>query len=246
MKFITAILLFVNLAHAETVDLNRMDKALRTVDADTVVAFDLDNTVLQAAQTLGTDQFFGFLVKKAAELGLEGDAAIEWALREATPIQPVTKVQAVEQRTPALIADLQERGITVFALTARPAIWTKGTLRQVRSLGVNFKVTAPEFAYDTASGYVEDGVIFLARGANKGRALVSLLKEHPKRIIFIDDKLSNVQSVESALSTTSIEHLSVRYGGADARVRAFNEDVAMCEWAEFKATGRFLRDEDCI
>lgn len=246
MNFLIFLFLSLAAANARTVDLKYMSEALQTVDAETVVIFDLDNTVLQAVQTLGTDQFFSFLVQTAESQGITGEAAKEWALDRATPIQPVTRVEAVEATTPMLIDRLQRRGITVFALTARPTAWSEGTIRQVQSLGVDFRITSP--ALENAipgAGTSQNGVIFLAKGANKGEALLAFLKHTPKKILFIDDKLSNVQSVETALNKTQIEHLTVRYGAADARVAAFDPAVAMCEWQAFEERGEFLSDAEC-
>jgi hypothetical protein len=244
---VIAFLTNLSISAAEVRELPTMAQAVATADRHTLVIFDLDNTVLEAKQMLGSDQFFGYLMELAKKRGLDENAAKEWSLSKAGYVQPRTGVQAVEAITPALIQSLQKRGIFVMALTARPAGWADSTLKQVASLGVDFRATAPRLisAPMESAGHFVNGVFFLTKKSNKGAAMLEILKQTStsvNRVLFIDDKTSNIESVEKALAQTSIAHLSIRYSAADAKVANFRADIAQCEWQEYFAGHGFITD----
>lgn len=231
MKTIVALyLIFATLlARAEIHEIRSMREAEPWIARAGVVVFDLDNTVLEARQMLGSDQFFTHLLRKAAERGLSGAAATDWALERNALVQPRGPVRAVEEETPALIDRLGRTGRSVFALTARPVAWEQGTLGQLRGLGVVFP----------------DGVRFLPRGRTKGEELLAALRASGKGangVVFIDDKLHHVESVERALTDAGYQVWSLRYGAADATVAAFDPAVADFEWDYFLRYDTFLSD----
>lgn len=242
----------LSLAQAKIQEALTMEEVKPFVNSKTIVVFDLDNTVFESVQTLGSDQFFGkYLLKAAESSNLEGKKALDWALEKATLVQPLSKVQAVEAITPAWIRDLQKKSIVTFGLTSRPKAWKEGTIQQLTSVGVNFSLSA-KLSQDrpvgpNKQGELYHGVIFMGDGGAKGDYLLEFLKQNGmtgSRVVFIDDKLGNVQSVETVLNPTEIEHLSVRYGAADEKVKAFNYEVADFEWKYFLKCKIFLSDLD--
>jgi len=61
----------------------------------------------------------------------------------------------------------------------------------------------------------------------------------PKRVIFIDDKMSNIQDVVLPLKSRVLNALA--YGcGADERVKAYDPEIADVQW---KAFPRILTDK---
>lgn len=255
MKFIQGFVLTLSLltglhSFAEIKEVRSMREVAENIKPGDVIVFDLDNTVFQATQTLGTDQFFSYLVEKAKAQGANEVQAKAWALQQSGIIQPVTEVTAVEVNTPYFINALQTKQFITFALTARPPVWRTGTLRQVKSLGVDFKRTAPRLsAYETnrlqLSQYAE-GVLFLPPGTEKGAAVLEFLRgagQRPNRVLFVDDKKNNVESVDRALMEARIPVMAFRYGAADTRVQSFDAKIAETELNYFLKTGIFLSDE---
>lgn len=236
-------------AWAEIRETQSMQEIIPLIGKDTLVVFDIDNTVLESRQTLGSDQFFGFLVKKATEQGLAGADAIKCALKNASLVQPTSRVRPVEAPTPRLIAEIQKRKIPHFALTARPIAWASKTLQQLNSIRVDFTKSSTysgdiNFGPKSMGRYL-GGVVFMSDGGDKGQYLVEFLKAidlRPRKIVFVDDKLKNVESVEAALNGTPIKHISFRYGAADERVKNFNSDVAEVQWSYFHRYGKFIPD----
>jgi FMN phosphatase YigB (HAD superfamily) len=256
MKYFSVLLLMFSQfpsfkAWAEIHEVKSMKEVQNHVTPDSVVVFDLDNTVLEAKQMLGSDQFFGFLVKRAEEAGLQGKDPKKLASLQATNIQPVSEVQFVEEMTLDWVKQLQRQKIKVIALTARPPAWAKETLKQVASLGLDFQQTAPSLPSQTreigSGAHYEKGVIFLPSGFEKGKALKEFLKRthlKPVKIIFLDDKLYNVESVDSAMLANGVESQAFRYGAADEKVNSFDPRVANFQYHYFLLHQVFLSDEE--
>jgi hypothetical protein len=239
--------LSIQAANAKIVEIKSMKEVIPYINSRTLIVFDIDNTILEPVQTLGTDQAFGYWVEQEVKKGKPKDVAVVETFKKAMLVAPVSEVRAVERKTPEFIAALQSSGLPVVALTARPGNWVRGTLKQLASLNVSFKHSAPRLPkarYQHAD--YADGVLFLAHPSNKGDALVEYVRAtgiEPTRILFIDDKVNNVESVEKSLNETSYEHASFRYGAADERVAAFNPLILQTEWREFLKTGRFISDD---
>jgi len=206
-----------------------MRLALSSLSPDDLVVFDLDNTVLEPKQTLGSDQWWGALVQKNLASGMNEDQAIDAAITDWMKVQKETKVQAVEMDTPSLISNLQKKMIPSFALTARPQEVKNITLLQLRSLKIQFSK-----------------VIFLGPKQSKGEVLAEFVKrmsKKPRRIIFIDDKVKHVQSVENAFKKSNITNINYRYGAADPKVKNYNQRIADIEWSYFIHYGILLTDQ---
>jgi hypothetical protein len=246
--FTLVIALTVQIANAKVVEIKSMKEVIPYINSRTLIVFDIDNTILEPTQTLGTDQAFGYWVEQEVKKGKPKDTAVVETFKKAILVAPTSRVRAVERKTPEFIAALQSSGLPVIALTARPGNWARGTLDQLASLHVDFTNSAPRLpsARLEHADYT-NGVLFLAHPSNKGDALVEYIrasKIQPTRILFVDDKVNNVESVEKALNETEFEHASFRYGAADERVAAFNPLILQTEWREFLRTGRFISDEE--
>ena len=95
-----------------------------------------------------------------------------------------------------------------------------------------------------ADADVEKLLAIAARGEPRDEMLVRLLahrrvKGRWARILFVDDKQSNVESVELWLGKAGIPHQSFRYGAADPRVKSFQRGLAEVQLAYF---GTILSD----
>ena len=84
MQIYSAFLLSVCLgaqhfAHAVVVEIAQMNEVHAHVDPNTLLIFDLDNTVYSPAQTLGAEQWFDYLVKSLIDKGEAAPKAVELA-----------------------------------------------------------------------------------------------------------------------------------------------------------------------
>src|SRR5688572_16340760 len=85
--FIGLAMVLTSLASARVVEINKMADITAHVTEQTWVVFDLDNTVMEPVQTLGSDQWFDHMVKTLGNL----DKAVEvWSrVQSETLMQPV-------------------------------------------------------------------------------------------------------------------------------------------------------------
>jgi FMN phosphatase YigB (HAD superfamily) len=225
MKQITHYLVLVTifistLASARIIETNAMEEILPHITKKTWVVFDLDNTVMEPTQTLGSDQWFDYLVKQTG--------SVEQAIELWESVQAHTRMQPVEEGTPILIQRLQARGYKVFALTARPQSLNSVTVKQLASLGVRFSK-----------------IVSIGPTSNKGDTLLNELSQAevlPPRVVFVDDKQKHVKNVEEALDTAGIDNIEFRYGAADPKVRAFNAKIAAIQLRHFQNTGIIISD----
>lgn len=237
-------------AFAEVRETNHMTEALAPVQVNDIVVFDLDNTVLEAMQTIGSDQWFEHQVKNYKAQGFDDASAVQKSAHDFTLVHQVARIQPVEAITPSLIRNLQKKGITVIGLTARPNEQQDLSVREVRSIGVDFRAThvadiGNALADFPGSAYKE-GILF-ANGQNKGALLISVLREAGlthKRVIFVDDKVKNVTNMDDALTPAGLESISFRYGAADAKVKAFDPKIADRQFAAFQKLGVILSDAE--
>ncbi len=234
-------------AAAEIRETNFMADAFADATPGDVIVLDIDNTILEPAQTLGSDQWFGYLLSKFKKSGLDENAAIDKAIREWTQVQEVTSVRLVERTTPALIRDLQENKIMVIALTARPVDLKRATARQLHSAGINFQDRNVVYTNNKDIELFQ-GILFVGPKNNKGTVLQHYLqtrKIHPKRLIFVDDKEKHVKNMDAVFTPTGLTNINFRYSAADARVKAFNAALVDVQWEYFqKLGGVLITDEE--
>ncbi|KKK63621.1 hypothetical protein LCGC14_2992420, partial [marine sediment metagenome] len=62
-----------------------------------LVIFDLDNTIMEPIQELGSDQWFFHQMKKHENSGLDKNVALDETLKDWYEIQAITKVKLVEK-----------------------------------------------------------------------------------------------------------------------------------------------------
>jgi hypothetical protein len=208
----------------------------------TLLVLDIDDTLVVAIQTLGTDVWFRHR-HKALQTRMEPSAALHQALAEWEAIQHLTKVRAVEEETETIIKHLQEAQIPIIGLTTRRLDMVNCTLAQLSSLNIDLSKTAPAkedlyfmnghtVGHEVGHGVLHrQGILFTA-GTPKGEALLKLLALFPTsfdRIVFINDKETHLAEVELTIPPT-IEFIGLRYSHSDERVANYNPHIADIQW----------------
>lgn len=212
-----------------------------------LVIFDIDNTIGKMPTNLGSDQWFYAKVDQLKTHGKSFEQALNLVLPELFHIQFHSWIVPIEKDTVSVINTLQEKGVTVIALTARSLELTQRTIEQLHHLGIHFTKTDPYecplthgHGHGKAGLYI-DGIIFSGEHS-KGEMIVSWFKQikyRPKKIIFIDDKLKNLQSVEKALHNRDYPFIGIRYGHEDDQVHNFTLESVADEEATFFAKHPF-------
>ncbi|TET36285.1 DUF2608 domain-containing protein [Candidatus Dependentiae bacterium] len=195
---------------------------------DTLVIFDICNTLGAPPTDLASDQWFSALFQQGMNDGRPVDEALSTALAPYCYAQHHQWLVPIEPDTVSTVKSLQQRGITVIALTARGLYLFYRTLEQLHKIDIDFTHTSPRKAvvsYGVKNQSLYSHGIIFAGSLNKGDVLkhwLEQLKFQPKKIIFIDDKLKNIETVADAMKTANYPFVGIRYGHLDERVKNFD------------------------
>ncbi|MGA8165557.1 MAG: DUF2608 domain-containing protein [Waddliaceae bacterium] len=127
-------------------------------------------------------------------------------------------INPVEPMTPEVIHQLQERGILLLGLTAGSSKIAKKRVHQLASIAIDLSKSTVypeeiEFKSKYPAKFLE-GIIFAGSRNDKGKTLFCLLDHirlKPKKILFIDDQIHNVRSVDAAAKKRQIPFLGLYY-----------------------------------
>ena len=96
---------------------------------DTLVIFDLDDTVCHIPGSFVSDAWFTNMINHAKNLGHDDEGAMQTVIPHFEQrMNQVTVVDPVEADTVGVIHSLQEKGIPVVAMTARSTMVAQSTL----------------------------------------------------------------------------------------------------------------------
>lgn len=236
------------LGEAKIIETYHIADVMPLIDDDTWVLVDLDNTFFEAKQALGHTLWFFDEVDQRMQKGMSRDDAIRDMYPYWIQTQRITAVQPLEPDfVPSMLA-LQNRGIIVMGLTARQLSVAGSTARQVNSLGFDFKKTAPSkdsFSVpgENHPGLYFEGILFVSDFNKKGDVLLpflSIVKQKPKKVVFLDDKKKNVEDLEATLSKEGIEYIGVYYTAIDRVKPVFSREVAQFQ---FKFLEKIMSNE---
>lgn len=210
-----------------TNDFKVIEEYVNKADKDTLVIFDVDDVL-----AIPTDEFaFNAPVRVALTQKLREHYSKDELKYLYSCVFERRNAQPVEPNMRGLIKSLEQRNIPAIALTG----WWTGkygkidkmenlrfdALKQVDISFINtspFKedTTFPEFENENGIPMLISGVI-LTSLADKGLVLKAVLEKynlHFKKIIFIDDSLKYLESVEKACLDMNIDFQGIHYGAA--------------------------------
>lgn len=226
MRFLFTILsLFLYLDHvySEIIHINKFDKVIEYVDKDTLILLDVDQTLIESSWLIGNTHWNHYM-RQTIDSVMPGTDLYGWItywIACHVPVKPV------EKEIPAIVREWQSTN-QVMGFTARgEANWNYSPLpaidlftrQQLHSVGIFLEHPAQ---FDGLQG-VSNGAIFTAQ-KRKGPFLKNLLEQvnpRPKRIVFVDDNIQQLESVEEAMKTVpDISFLGCYY--------TYSEDNADC------------------
>lgn len=233
------IFLFINTAFANIYEHTNSAVILDYLNPEdhhkyTLIIFDIDNTIATTNTFIGSDQWVSHEIKKRLDQGLSyREAWLEIADLYVT-LQHIIDLVPVEAVTPAIIKELQNKGIIVIALTARLPKLASRTITQLKNIGVDFSHT-PLWHEEIVNNddiyyHYTNGIIF-CDGNDKGKVLSHILNHigyKPTKVIVIDDRQKHLQAVKNALHP-DITFVGIRYGYLDEIVAQFDPIAAQIE-----------------
>lgn len=245
-KIITALCLIPSLIWGVIFESDQMQDIIPHVESETWVLIDVDNTLIESSVHLGSAQWRAYIRNKALKLG--NDAATSDLILDKFWIfaQHFVPVRLVDPAVQTVIEKLQDSKTVVVALTAREPLEMEHTRKQLATAGIvlsngslpeHFSLPAPHYSiYD-------DGVIYCG-DSTKSEALIAFFQEVgyvPQKVIFVDDKLSQVQELEKTLEQMGIEFIGIRFSAADERIKAFDPEIADLQFSQLP---KIISDEE--
>ncbi len=212
---------------AKKLDNNPEDKKSDTI----VVALDLDNTTFKNKKeyAVGDSWFVASIEYLQKTHGLDSNSALDIVRAEYFPLQNMAEVEPVEKEIVDIIAKFQKDKIVVIGLTARSMPLEETTIRQLKSINIDFSVNCLAGNNEIIFKNLEhpckysNGILFVSEN-DKGKALTTyldFLKHTPKKVIFADDKHKHAQRVDAACQAKNIESICIRYGFMDEEVKNY-------------------------
>lgn len=223
---------FVFCASSLIIESNKMSDFMQYLSNNTLIVLDIDNTLIEPVQSLGSDQWAWNRVKKLNVNGLSEQEALKKTSGEWCQVHAITKVRTLEDNTSVLIENLQNQNYSFIALTTRHPKYAEVTFRELNDVGIDFANTSMKIKnceLPEKNIKVKEGIIFISLENRKGDVLKEFLQKneyYPKKIIFVDDKLEHVKDVAEACMQLDIDFVGIRYGGADAHVASFDPGIA--------------------
>jgi hypothetical protein len=231
------------------VESNHLADLQAYTDAHTMIICDVDNTLIESTLQMGSAQWREYIRKRARGAGYSVDGAE--AVLDAFWIcaQFFVPVRCVDPSTPQVLLELKHSESIVIALTAREPIEVSHTQRQLSSVGIDLRnIHDREDSFSLPLPYpciYEKGVVYSGENTKSAALLAFFQKtDHlPNRIVFIDDRLEQLQAMESSLKISGINFIGIRFARADARVKDFNPEIAELQWSRLP---EIISDEEAL
>lgn len=238
---------------------------IATANLNTLVIFDIDEVLLQPQDqilniknsTQLQNMFYSIRPKLTAPQIQELDSLIMLQ----------RQVEPVDSRFIDLIKKLQTKQIRVLALTqcstgslGKVPNLENWRIKELKKLGYHFDKSWQDIKtkyFNTLKSTVDlkrtpafkQGIIFSC-GVPKGdtlKAFLDYINLVPKNIIFIDDKIKNIASIEQFTKQNNIAFLGIHYTkAATSKLPILNHDIVKLQLDTLHKTHKWLSDKEII
>lgn len=201
-------------------------------DSNTLAVFDVDMVLIQPSDPafqMPTMKRYKSVIKQVMKDVTDETIFLSLMVMNSPSI-------LIDEQTPQLLADLQQKGVYTMACTAnitgalgKIPHMTEWRIHHLNKLGLNFSEQFSQQAplifshLPSYRGYYpeyKDGILFTnGSKSSKGIVFIEFLKQsglHPTTIVFVDDREDNLKSVEEALQQfdSLIHFKGIHYTGA--------------------------------
>lgn len=241
--FLIAILFSAIPLKASVIETRYVEDVLPFIDEETWFLVDLDNCLFEAAQALGHANWFYDLVQQKMGQGMTREEALNAVYPDWIRTQNICPVKLIEEQFATVLRSLQEKGVAVMGCTHRQPSVAEATFRQVKSLGVDFCQSAPLFQAESAipsqtPTLYSQGILFVGdynRKIDIFKSFLFLSGQKPKKVVFIDDKLKNVEELEE-LTQLGIEYQGIHYRAIEYAKPIYSPEAAALQFKLFNET----------
>lgn len=237
---------------ARVIETSQMSDILQSVEDSTLVLFDVDETLIHSRTMLGSQKARYFLNAhfKLKNLSLAQREGLFWKVVKAVP------VKLVEPYTADLINGLKsKKNVTVLGLTARGCVphddtdpKSNFTAHQLKSVNIDFSEHLHLYDLKDHSSkklVFRDGIIF-TEGRLKGgdlKAFLAFAGLSVDKVIFVDDKLEQVNAVNEAMEKKGILCDCYHYTHLVVNPPKFDSETILIQLDHLLTTGQILDDD---
>lgn len=255
--FLLPAFIFSNLQGAiiEAPSLEVIENELMHLDDHSLVVFDIDYTLIVPDDLILKPCGEAYFQKRMTQLRSMGDHGA--VLSSIISLQ--SKVSIIDDQIFDILKFLKQNHIKTIALSAMPTgkygiipnaeDWR---INQLHVLGIDFDwafpnldaIELPGFKGKRTSPAFKKGILASAKNP-KGKVLVSFLKQinwTPAKIIFVDDRMEFINSIETELNKANIPHLCFHYTAASDNACKLDEDLADFQIDYLIKVGQWLSD----
>lgn len=269
-KIITLLIhmLFSNTLLAEIIEIHRIteiEKAITPLKSSELLIFDIDYTLTEPSEPV----LQMAVIKQNKERFRKELAKFTDEQKLLVPVLMVTQSESrlTDPSIPRLIQKLQNQKIPLLGFTAIdtsdiPQIgfipdWRAGELKR---LGIDFHSTTASFpkeniefteipAFRGTFPLYKDGILYSNVAPSKGhvlKAFLSKTNQTPSRIIFVDDSLENLQSVEAELKNAGVPYLGIHYREQvdPTKIPKVTENEWKLVWDRIRERAKFITSKE--
>lgn len=261
----TSYLIFTQLQAViiEAPNLNQFEESLQTIDQQSLVLFDVDETLL-LPKDLILNPYAREIWNQYAKETIENSEIVPPGKYDDQYFfgQVLSKIEyeVVDPKIVEIIRSLQSRDIKTIAFTRMP-IGSLGIIPSMEDWRIehlkkhqfDFSKAFPQFE-EIKIDVLSTGIpslfkkgMLCANKQDKGPVFITFLEAiqwKPLQVIFIDNRLDYLKSVENALDGTGIEFIGFHYRDVENRPRFVNEYLAKFQLMHLAKTGDWLSDQE--
>lgn len=247
----------------EAPNLNQFEETLKTIDQQSLVLFDVDETLLFPKDLIlnhYAKEIWNRYAKETIdnpEIVLPGKCDDQYFLGQ---VFSKIEYEVVDPKIVEIVRSLQSRNIKTIAFT-KMFVGSFGIISSMEDWRIehlkkhqfDFSGAFPQFqemkinVLSTGiSSLFKKGVLCANKQA-KGPVLIAFLEAiqwRPSQVIFIDNRLDYLKSVEIALEKTGIEFIGFHYRDVENRPCVVNEHLAKFQLMHLAKTGEWLSDQE--
>lgn len=196
---------------------------------NTIVLFDIDNTLACPEGEVCSDQWVNFTIAQNRAAGMDEAQALAETLKIYFHAYDFIDMVPSEKNTPEILEQLKRVCIPTVAFTTRSLPIVARTIEQLALAGIQLNPPAVfdhelSFTVNEKQALFKKDIIF-CNNNDKGKTLTNLFAAfnyYPETVVFVDDKISHLLAVQNECLAHNINFIGIRYGYLDDRVKNFN------------------------